>query len=715
MSQKNDPTEISEDLRQQRAYRRLVGSMNRQMVKKDAQLTRYAEIGLALSGEHNQCRLLELIVFEARELTNADAGSLYMISEQGSHLDFVIMQNNSMKTYLGGVSGTKSTLPPVPLYENGRPNHTHVSAHVAHTGEIIAIPDVYQCDTFDFSGTQQYDLQTGYRSKSMLLIPMRDHENDVIGVLQLLNATERNSGEVMEFSDTQVSVVASLASQAAATLTKTRLIRNLQELFDAFIKSIAGAIEEKSRYTGGHIARVSILSLLMAQAVNERRSGPFAEVSFSANELEELRIASWLHDIGKIATPEHIVDKAAKLEGICDRIELVQERFECAIRGLELELLRRQLARVREGKDVADGPGSEADRKLLREMEALREDKDFLRSCNAPNEFMDDSRLERLWEIGRKTYVKDGQTLPLLTGDELCNLSIRRGTLTADERQIIERHAVVTSCMLSELPFPKHLKRVPEFAGQHHEKMDGTGYPFRLTGAELSLQARILAVADIFEALTARDRPYKKPMQLSQAIAILGKLKDSGHIDPDVHDLLLESGIIHSYAAEELNPDQVDIPLDPPVRESTEMLLDKKLTAFLETAPAEPPAQKEKRVLVGVRSVNTAMLLNFYFRNAPFAHDIVDSGLEVLQRVPGGGYDLILLDHELNDLDGKETTLALRRWEARHGLLPYPVLSIAGRHYKEVASQFGETGISSFLSCPLDKDSLLMQIAAFLG
>ncbi len=715
MSQKNDPAEVSEDLRQQRAYRRFLGSMNRQMEKKDAQLTRYAEIGLALSGEENPDRLLELIVFEAREITNADAGTLYMISEQGRHLDFVIMQNNSMKTYLGGVSGRKSTLPPVPLYDNGRQNHKHVSAHVAHTGEIVAIPDVYQCDAFDFSGTQKYDQQTGYRSKSMLVIPMRDHENDVIGVLQLLNATDRSSGEPVEFSDTQVSVVASLASQAAATLTKTRLIRNLQELFDAFIKSIAGAIEEKSRYTGGHIARVSVLSLLMAQAVNERNNGVFAGISFSDKELEELRIAAWLHDIGKITTPEHIVDKAAKLEIICDRIELVQERFDCAIRGVELELLRRKLARAQQGNSPAAAVEDEADQELLREMESLRQDKDFLGSCNTPDEFMDDSRLQRLWEISRKTYVKDGQTLPLLTENEFLNLSIRRGTLTAEERQVIERHAVVTSSMLSELPFPKHLKRVPEFAGQHHEKMDGTGYPFRLTGEELSLQARILAVADIFEALTARDRPYKKPMQLSQAIDILGKLKKCGHIDPDVHDLLLESGIIHSYASEELNPDQVDIALDPPVRESTDKLLDKRLTAFLETPPDIPPAQRAKRVLVAVRSVNTAMLLNFYFRNAPFEHDIVDSGLEVLRRMPEGRYDVILLDHELNELDGKETALALRRWEARHGRESCPVLSIAGRHYKEVASQFGETGISSFLSCPLDKDSLLMQIAAFLS
>ncbi len=694
--------------------------MNRQMEKKDAQLTRYAEIGLALSGEEKQGRLLEVILFEAREITNADAGTLYMVSEQGRHLEFVILQNNTMKTYLGGINGDHIDLPPVPLYENGRPNHTHVSAHVFHAGEIVAIPDVYDCDAFDFSGARQYDLKTGYRSQSMLMIPMRDHENQVIGVLQLLNAKDRNSGEIIEFSDSQVTLIASLASQAAATVTKTLLIRNLTELFDAFIKTIAGAVEEKSCYTGGHVARVSSLTLLMAEAIDKMKQGPFKDVSFNENQMEELRIAAWLHDIGKIVTPEHIVDKAAKLETVWDRIDLVLERFDCAIRGVELELLQLQLDHFKAGavpehglERIADAAFHEKEQELQEKIQALQADKEFLRQCNTPDEYMDDSRLQRLWDINKKTYVKDGQTLPLLTENEFRNLSIRRGTLTREERQTIERHAIITSSMLAGLPFPKHLRRVPEFAGQHHEKVNGTGYPFRLTGGELSLQARILAVADIFEALTASDRPYKKPMQLSQAIAILGQLKRSGHIDAEVHDLLLESGIISRYAADSLKPEQVDIPLNGTKQKVLENV-DGRLNAWLETAPATRRLKGTKHVLVGVRSANMAMLLQFYFRNTPFSCRMVDNGLEVLHLAQQEGCDLILLDHELRDLDGMRTALSLRRWEQRHGLEPCPILALAGQYYKETASQADDSAFSSFLSRPLDKDSLLLQISSFL-
>jgi HD-GYP domain-containing protein (c-di-GMP phosphodiesterase class II)/DNA-binding response OmpR family regulator len=526
------------------------------MFSESYHLQRYAEIGMSLSGEEDINTILEMILNEARELTCCDAGSLYMINEEGSHLDFVVLQNDTMKTRMGGTSGVEINLPPVPLRINDEPNHANVSSHVALTGEIVKIADVYESEEFDFTGPRNYDQSTGYRSKSMLVIPMRNHENDIIGVMQLLNAMDPKQREVIEFHDNQVSLVASLASQAAAALTKTRLIQDLKNLFYAFIKSIAGAIEEKSPYTGGHINRVVDLSMMMAEKINEIDEGPLADVRFSEDDLEELKLAAWLHDVGKITTPEYVVDKSSKLETIFDRVKLVEARFDLIAKSTETAYLRRILEVTR---DSGDGETVEALEQEMRDsLNEIAEDREFIISCNEPGEFMSDDRIEKMRSIGAKVYTVDGETHPYLTEDEMMNLSIRKGTLTESERKVIENHATMTGKILGELPFPKKLAHVPEYAAGHHEKMDGTGYPLGLKGRDLSIAARIMAVADIFEALTAKDRPYKKPMQLSQAIRILGFMRKDNHIDSDIHDMFLNTGLFREYANRELLPWQVD-------------------------------------------------------------------------------------------------------------------------------------------------------------
>jgi len=535
-------------------------------------LNKYAEIGMALSGEENVNRLLEMIIHEARAITDADAGTLYLVNEAGTHLNFVILQNDTMNVRMGGTSGVAINLPPVPLSVDGRPNRGNVSSHVALTGEIVNIADVYESEAFDFTGPRKYDAATGYRSKSMLVIPMRNHENDIIGVMQLLNAQDIAAGGcICEFSDDRVVLVASLASQAAAALTKTRLIKDLQDLFYAFIKSIANAIEEKSPYTGGHINRVVDISMMIASKINEIDEGPFAEVHFNEDELEELKLAAWLHDIGKIITPEWVVDKASKLQTIYDRVDLVALRFDLIAKCQEADCLARKI------ELLAEGAGSEelarAGEDCVRAMAELAEERAFIMSCNEPGEFMSDERIERLRGIAAKTYEVGGERRPYLTDDELENLCIRKGTLTGAEREIIENHATMTGSMLSQLPFPKKLARVPEYASSHHEKLDGSGYPKGLAGDALPLQARIMAVADIFEALTAKDRPYKRPMPLSQAVKILGFMKKDRHIDPEVHDLFLSSGLFKEYAESELNPDQFDEVSVPPDLTKREVLL----------------------------------------------------------------------------------------------------------------------------------------------
>ena len=537
-------------------------------LKPDAALVRHIKklirIGVALSVEKDINKLLEMIVDETRDLTNADAGTLYILDRDQQCLTFQIMQNDTMQTRLGGTSGMPIELPHVQLYsENGEPNHSNVSSYVAITGETVNIPDVYEAEGFDFTGPRNYDASTGYRSKSMLVMALQNHENDIIGVLQLLNAQDPDTNEVIAFSDEYVDLVASLASQAAVALTNTQLIQDLTDLFYSFIKGIATAIDEKSSYTGGHINRVVFISMLIAEKINESREGYFKEFSFSKDEMEELSMSAWMHDVGKITTPEYVVDKSTKLQTIFDRLEFIEARFQVIEKLIENDMLQQKITLMQASPD-ADEAALEAINKVARErIKTLKEDFDVIRSANTPDEFMNQERIDKVNTIADKTYTQNNEERPYLTLDEVNNLSISKGTLTSEERRVIENHASMTLKILNELTFPRKLSRVPEFAAGHHEKLDGSGYPQKLTEKELALQTRILAVADIFEALTAKNRPYKKPMQLSQAVKILSFMVKDHHIDSEIFNLVLDSDILQEYASKHMDPSQVDDPEIP--------------------------------------------------------------------------------------------------------------------------------------------------------
>ncbi|RMI14597.1 MAG: GAF domain-containing protein, partial [Calditrichaeota bacterium] len=492
------------------------------------QIQQLTRIGIALSAEKDIKKLLDLIVDQAMEFTHADAGTLYTVDTEANCLRFEILKNLSLKTHLGGKGGAEITLPPVPLEVDGRPNLSNVSSYVALKGEMVNIPDVYEAEGFDFTGPKKYDAQTGYRSRSMLVVPMKNHQNEIIGVLQLLNAQDPRTGEVIPFAPEYENLVLSLASQAAVALENAELIQSLKELFEAFIRSIATAIDEKSPYTGGHIRRVTELTMMIAQKINEATEGPFAGVHFTEDELEELRIAAWMHDVGKITTPEYVIDKSRKLETLLDGIELVKARFDLIRQLKEKAFLERKLELVQNGRADAEAL-RQLDASHQAELAELEEEKAFVVACNSPEEYMDEDKLKRLQAIARKTYHLDGQEHPYLTEKEVHYLSVRRGTLTEEERQIIQNHAWMSIKILEQLPFPRKLARVPEYAGGHHEKLDGSGYPRGLTGEQLPLQARIMALADIFEALTAQDRPYKAPMKLSKAVEILRSMCRANH------------------------------------------------------------------------------------------------------------------------------------------------------------------------------------------
>lgn len=522
------------------------------------QLERLNAIGVALSSEQNTNRLLETILLGAQELTHADGGTLYTINEQQC-LKFEILRNTTLNIALGGTTHHAIPFAPLPLYlDNGAPNLNMVAAYCAIKQTTINIQDAYAPNQgFDFSGTRAFDDRTGYHSQSFLTVPMRNHENEVIGVLQLINAKDPVSHQIISFSDSHQRLVESLASQAAIALTNHQLIDGLKSLFESFIKLIADAIDEKSPYTGGHCQRVPVLTMMLAEAAIQSQHDAFKGFDLNAQELYELKIAAWLHDCGKVTTPESIMDKATKLETIFDRIHLIDDRFELLKSQREANHLRKVIEAQAKGKTINP-------KHLAHEINVIKkqldDDKNFIRKVNYGSESMSADDQARVREIANYQYQSEaGQSVKFLSEDETYNLTIPKGTLTPEERQIINNHIVVTINMLESLPYPKGLRRVPEYAGGHHERMDGTGYPKGLTREQMSIPARIMGVADIFEALTSKDRPYKKAKTLSDTLNILGNMKLNHHIDPDVFDLFIREKIYLRYAEMFLDPEQIDV------------------------------------------------------------------------------------------------------------------------------------------------------------
>ncbi|MDX1737883.1 MAG: HD domain-containing phosphohydrolase, partial [Alphaproteobacteria bacterium] len=500
--------------------------------------------------------------------------------EQG--LSFGIMRTDSLNIALGGTTGNEITFPPIPLYKDGKPNLNNVATAVYHARETSNIPDAYEDTNYDFSGTKAFDANTGFRSQSFLTVPMINNDGEVIGVLQLINARDED-GKTIPFGKSLQPIIQALTSQAAVALDNQQLIQAQKKLWDSLLQMLASSIDDKSPYTGGHCQRVPEITRALAEAACKSNSGIFADFDLNEDEWYELHVACWLHDCGKVTTPEYVVDKASKLETIYNRIHEVRTRFEVLRRDAEIAYLKKCL-------DGADKDAAKAE--FEAECSRLGEEWTFVANANVGGEFMDDKDIERLQEIAAQKWVRNfDRNLGLspveaeraskrevpptpsvepLLGDlpehqigkynigELYNLGIRRGTLTAEERDTINDHIVVTIKMLEQLPFPRKLRRVPEYAGGHHEKLDGTGYPNGLTKDQMSLPARMMAIADIFEALTAADRPYKKAKTVSESLRIMTFMVKDQHIDPDLFKLFLEAGVWKEYADTFLRADQID-------------------------------------------------------------------------------------------------------------------------------------------------------------
>ncbi|MBT5955203.1 MAG: GAF domain-containing protein [Candidatus Marinimicrobia bacterium] len=514
------------------------------------------EIGLSLSKEDDTNVIFELIMEEAKNITNADGRTLYMISDDAKTMKFEIMRTDSMNFSQGGTSGVEISIPPMQLSdEEGNPNHSTIVTYSANTGKTVNVKDAYKEKGFDFTGAKTFDKNTGYRTTSVLSVPLKNHENDIVGVMQLINATDKQSGKVVAFSDDMQEQVESLASQGAVALTNKRLVKELKTLFESFIQLIATAIDRKSEYTGGHCERVPEITMMLAEAVEGMTEGSYKDFVMTEDERYELYIAAWLHDCGKVATPVHVVDKATKLETIYDRVENVQTRFEILKRDAEIEFLNTKIELLESGNEEGV---KDAEAKLNLQLAQFSDELAFVEKSNVGGEFMQEEDQNRIRQIGEYEWNYKGETKPFLSELEVRNLTIAKGTLLPEEREIINDHIVITIDMLEKLPYPKNLRNVPEFAGGHHETLDGKGYPKGLTGDQMSVQAKMMAIADIYEALTASDRPYKDGKKLSHAMRILGFMKNDYHIDEELFEIFVKEGVYKKYAEKYLPENQMD-------------------------------------------------------------------------------------------------------------------------------------------------------------
>ncbi|MCX5830663.1 MAG: GAF domain-containing protein [Deltaproteobacteria bacterium] len=578
----------------QKVMKSTLHQRTRALTVAEQKLASLVENGILMSRERNRQTLLRHILFGGKQLCNCDAGTMYLKTDKGTLAFALRTKDDSLPSF------------EIPFRDpvTGEINEKYVSVFAALHNEAVVIDDVYSEKRFDLSGSHRFDAETGYRTESMLTVPMSPREGEVIGVLQFMNALDPDTGKVIPFPRELVGFVEALASQSAVALENQNLLQAQRTLMDSLIRLVAGAIDTKSPYTGGHCERVPELAIMLAEEASRVEEGPLADFHFySDEEWREFRIGAWLHDCGKVITPEYVVDKATKLETIYNRIHEVRMRFEVLLRDAEIACL----------KEIQDGGDSEAAIREYRGRRAqLTDDFAFVAECNIGGEFMAPERIERIKRIAGQTWLRhfddrlglsheelrryesvSASELPavepllsdkpyhiiprgvdkaldpkygfklqvpesLYNFGEILNLCVARGTLSEEERFKINEHIIQTVVMLDALPFPRELQRVPEYAGTHHETLTGSGYPRGLTKDDLSVPARIMAIADIFEALTASDRPYKKAKTLSESVKILSFFKKDRHIDPGLFDLFLLSGVYLKYAKRYLKPEQID-------------------------------------------------------------------------------------------------------------------------------------------------------------
>ena len=499
------------------------------------------EIGIALSSQRDVRELLNLILAKAREITGADAGSLYLVEVEGEsrHLRFMLTQNDSL------VFPFKEFT--LPLAEDSMAGYT------ALRGKVVNFADAYHIPPeMPFHFNDHYDRESGYRTRSLLTLPMRNAKGEVLGVLQLINAKNdpaarlRNEADVaahvQPFHERSVRLALSLASQAAVAYENRKLYNDIQTLFEGFVKAAVTAIEQRDPTTSGHSLRVASYTQGLAEIVDQVSTGPYSASHFDHEQMKEIRYAALLHDFGKVGVREEVLVKAKKLYPL--QMELVKQRFDYIRKEVEVGMVRRKLQMFLE-RDRGDALSEIArlSEDFEQRLDKIRDYMEFILQANEPT-LMEQGQFRKLKEIGKQSFLDSkGIELPYINADEMRLLSIPKGSLDAAERQQIESHVVYTFNFLSQIPWTKELRGVPEIARAHHEKLNGTGYPYKLNGDQIPLQTKMMTICDIFDALTASDRPYKRAVPVERALSILDECVRANEIDAELFRLFRETKV----------------------------------------------------------------------------------------------------------------------------------------------------------------------------
>jgi HD-GYP domain-containing protein (c-di-GMP phosphodiesterase class II) len=533
-----------ESLRAQEEHHRT----RRELRRAVSDLETLNKIGVALSTERNTDALLDLILSKSREITSADAGSLYLVEEDEQtgtkHLSFKLTQNDSHSVPFRRFKMEIDT--------------TSIAGYAASTGQILNIKDAYRIRNLPFRLNRDFDQKFGYRTKSMLVLPMKNQKDEVIGVLQLINSKKlpgvkltspKVVGEVVgPFSQQSQELAASLASQAAVALENNQLYAAIENLFESFVGASVTAIESRDPTTYGHSGRVAKLTVALAEAVDRADSGPYKNIHFTRDDIREIRYASILHDFGKVGVREDVLVKAKKLYP--PQVELIKKRFQYIRKSLELEAYRKKLDHVlRHGNQGYEECFARIDGDCSRELKNLDEFLQDITQANEPS-LLGDKISEKLVQIAGWSFDDpSGSTEPLLTEEELELLSIHKGSLNAIERIQIESHVIHSYKFLAGIKWTKELRRVPEIAQAHHEKLDGSGYPYHMPGDQIPFQSKMMTISDIFDALTASDRPYKPAVATERALDIIGNEVKSKLLDPVLFNLFVEAKIYQVTSA----------------------------------------------------------------------------------------------------------------------------------------------------------------------
>lgn len=525
--------------------------------------------------------IIEKVMRVARKACDADGCFFFSVSDN-KYINLEYSRVNSLNV---GISGTENMafFPSVFLPDVKNRSRKAPSEYCALNREIINSPNIFQTTGIDTDLIAKFDDANNYSTISLLAIPLVDRKDNLLGVAQFTNAKDAN-GKIISFTTEAQKVVLSVCKLITIALENKNQKEAYSQLLESFIEVLARAIDAKSPYTGSHCQRVPIIARLLATAAVQETTGNLKTFEMSPDDWYTLHIASWLHDCGKVTTPEYIVDKATKLETIFNRIHEIRNRFEILRRDAHIEYLQKRLNNI----DTKQHLQAE----FVAKVKQLEEDFAFVAKCNTGDIELNDRDIARLEQISQIQFVryfnrmlglswaerdnvenkdfyvhparenllqnrKDQIFGPYNRG-ELYNLEIHRGTINKEERDKINEHIVVTIDMLKALPFPKELSKVVEYAGAHHERIDGKGYPNGLTGDQMSVPAKIMAIADIFEALTANDRPYKEPKKLSEVLRIMQQMKHNGHIDPDLYDVFIRSKVYQDYAEQYMDKNQID-------------------------------------------------------------------------------------------------------------------------------------------------------------